>query len=84
MSGFARTGDLIDLDQIGRMKIVYIGAGSLSSFTASGLLYPFGNQHFVDPGVMKEANLERHWVDTRIKSVYRKSLPSEIGSLQQL
>lgn len=65
MSGYSRTGDLIDLDMVRKMKIVYAGAGSLISFAASGLLYPFGSQHFADPGVMKEANLERHWVDTR-------------------
>jgi hypothetical protein len=65
MNGYQRTGDLIDLDKIRHMKIVYAGAGSLISFTASGLLYPFGQQIFADPGVMKDANLERHWIDTQ-------------------
>lgn len=64
MPGYQRTGDLLDFEALKRLKIIYAGAGSLISFTASGLLYPFGSQMIVDPARMKEANFERHWVDT--------------------
>lgn len=61
--GYFRTGDLIDFDAVAKLRILYAGAGSIISFTKSGLLYQFGAELFADPGVMKEANFERHWVD---------------------
>lgn len=65
MNQLYRTDGLLDLDQVKKQKLVFIGLGSLGSLTLENLAYPWREIVLIDPDTLERDNVERHLLSNR-------------------
>lgn len=57
---FHRIAGILDLSQVRKQKVVFVGFGSLGSLVLSSLAYPWREMVLIDPELLEKNHIERH------------------------